>query len=407
MSISNSVLRTDKLSAGYNGKAVIENIDINALKGQIICLLGPNGAGKSTILRTLSGLLAPVKGAVYIGNQNIEAINAQDRAKRLAVVLTERLNIPQASAYDIVCAGRAPHTGYFGKISPADRMKVEECMEITGARSIAQRIYADLSDGEKQKVMIARALAQDPELIILDEPTSHLDIRHKIEVIRILRRLSQEQGLTVILALHDIEIAIKACEFLMLVKNGKITACGRSEDIINENTINDLYGIEGAFFNFVLGSTEIFNTNKSTVFVAAGAGTGSPLYRALSRNALGITTGILHKNDVDYYIASSMKIAAIAENSFAPIGDALYNKALDEVSAADFIIDAGFPVAEINCRNIDLLKYAAEKEKICFTMRTENDINNLFKDCAKHFIKMDSYSGIAEKILSLKNGASL
>lgn len=368
------ILSTDHLDVGYESRTVIEGVDIQALKGQTICLIGPNGAGKSTILRTLTGMLSPVNGCVYIGKDDVRRMKSSDRAKKLAVVLTEKLNLNMTSAYEVAAMGRIPYTGFFGRLSEEDKEIVEECLRTVGAWELRDRDYKSLSDGEKQKVMIARALAQRPELIVLDEPTSHLDIKHKIEVVRILNRLAIETGLTVILALHDIDIAVKFCQIVLMVKDGKIVAQGRPEDIVRRDTVDRLYGIEeGAFYDSILGSVEICNEANPEIFVMAGAGCGIPVYRLVSRLGFGIATGILAQNDIDYVVASAMKLTVVSSRSFQPIGEEEIQKARRYMDGCRFVIDTGFPVGQENKENVELLQCAASCGKQIFSLRDPKD----------------------------------
>jgi iron complex transport system ATP-binding protein len=292
------------------------------------------------------------------------------KAKSMAVVLTERLSIPMASVFEVAAMGRTPHTGFFGRLSADDRRVVNESLEIAGAAALAGREYYSLSDGEKQKVMIARALAQQPALIILDEPTSHLDIKHKIEVIRILNRLSRERGLTVIMALHDIDIALKGCEYVLLVKDGRVSAAGSPEDVMTSAGLNDLYGIEGAFYDSLLGGAEFCNELPPQVFIVAGGGTGAPLYRMVSRMGLGIATGILHRNDIDFRIASDMRLTVVAEDSFNFIGADKSREAWCLMRQSSVIVDSGFPTGDINRENSVLLRRAANAGLRCIAAPT-------------------------------------
>ena len=372
------VINTNHLYVGYEKKTVIRDVQMNALKGQTICLIGPNGAGKSTVLRTLAGLLAPVKGTVYIGKEDVQKVKADQLARQMAVVLTDRLNVNLTTAYEIVAMGRTPYTGFFGRLDEEDHRIVRESMKTVSAEDLTDRNYISLSDGEKQKVLIARALAQQPSLIILDEPTSHLDIKHKIEVVQILNRLSNENGLTVILALHDVDIAVKSCQFLMMVKDGSIVAQGRPEEIIEEGTIGELYDIEGASFNSILCSLEMKNDRIPEVFIAAGCGTGVPVYRFLSRAGMGIVTGILHENDVDTSIARSMDLSLIVEKSFDPISQFCIDTASEWLSGIQVAIDSGFPLGQCNSVNIDLLRDAALSGKTVFSFRDANEILSIY-----------------------------
>ncbi|MDR0685018.1 MAG: ABC transporter ATP-binding protein [Spirochaetaceae bacterium] len=396
-----AILETSGLEAGYDGRTVVKNISLRALRGQTLCLLGPNGSGKSTILRTLAGLLEPVHGAVYVCGGRIERMKPVDKAKSLAVVLTESLSIPMTSVFEIAAMGRTPHTGFFGKLSDEDIHVVNEALETAGAASLAGREFFSLSDGEKQKVMIARALAQQPRLLILDEPTSHLDIRHKIEVMRILARLSRERSLTVILAMHDIDIALKACEYVLLVKDGEISAAGKPEDLLDDTALNRLYGIEDAFYDTLLGGTELRNELPPRVFIVAGAGTGAPLYRAVSRMGLGIATGILHRNDIDCRIAEDMNLTVVAEDSFMPIRAEISGAAWTLMRDTGVVVDSAFPIGDFNSENISLLRRAASSGLRCVSLRPAGSLQALYRDAAASVTRVDDSGGIANTLLSL------
>jgi iron complex transport system ATP-binding protein len=367
------ILESRGLSVGYNGISVIEDINIKALRGQVICLLGPNGSGKSTILRTLAGLLEPVRGAVYVSGNRLEKIKPADKAKSIAAAFTETISAQFASVFELAAMGRTPHTGFFGKLTAEDRRVVNESLELAGAARLAGRKYSSLSDGEKQKVIIARALAQQPGVIILDEPTSHLDIKHKIEALRILNRLSRERGLTVILSLHDIDIALKACEYVILVNNGRISAAGSPEDLIDKINLNSIFGIEGAFYDSLLGGIELCDNIPPRVFIIAGAGTGAPIYRMASRLGIGAATGILHKNDIDYRIAEDMRLSIVAEDSFKPISENKTREAWKLMNETDFIVDSGFPTGDFNRENVMLFRRAALSGLRCISMRGEEE----------------------------------
>lgn len=372
------VIHTENLNVGYEKKTVIEGVDINALRGQTICLMGPNGAGKSTILRTLSGMLAPVDGCVYIGKEDIGKVRAQEKAKKMAVVLTEKLNVNMTTVFEIAAMGRTPYTGFLGRLSAEDKEIVKKCLQTVGALELRDREFASLSDGEKQKVLIARALAQEPKLIILDEPTSHLDIKHKIEVIKILNQLAVESGLTVILALHDIDIAVKFCQIVLMVKDGRVVDQGRPEDIIERDTVGRLYSIQGAFYDSILGSVEICNEAAPQVYVAAGAGSGIPVFRMVSRMGYGIATGIITENDIDYNVASAMKLTIVAEPSFEPFEEKKLKEAEEWMDRCRVLIDAGFPVGSENRDNIRLLAEKARDGRSVFCLRGEKEKEKLY-----------------------------
>jgi iron complex transport system ATP-binding protein len=293
-------LQTEGLKVGYGKKVVVDSVEISGFRGQVLCLLGPNGAGKSTILRTLSGLLQPVDGVVFINQQDIKTIRKKELAKEMAIVLTKKFAAGMMKVYDVAAMGRYPHTGRFGSLGEKDHALVREALIRVNADYLSERYFEELSDGEKQKVMVARALVQEPEVIVLDEPTTHLDIRHRLELIDILKTLSKEKNITVILALHEIDLALKSCDKVLLVKDNKILGYGEPEDVVSEEMINELYGIKNAAFNNLLGTIELENRQKPSVFVIGGNGCGTPIYRTLSKHQIGTVTGVIHENDIDY-----------------------------------------------------------------------------------------------------------
>ncbi len=394
-----NTITTKNLTVGYGSQKVVNNIDIEGLKGKIICLLGPNGVGKSTILRTLSGLLSPVEGIVEIEGANLAEIKSAEIAKKLSVVLTDSVSPRLVTVKEIISMGRTPYTNFFGKITDKDKEIINDAIDTVGVGYLADRFFGQLSDGEKQKVMIARALAQQPKLIILDEPTSHLDIRHKVEVVRILRNLVKERNITVILSLHDIDLAIKGCQTLLLVKDGKIIDQGMPEDIIRKGTISKLYDIKGAVYNELLGSVEIENfKNGEKIFISAGNGTGINPYRAISREGYDIISGILSENDIDYQVAIAICKGVISEKPFEDIKEETINNAKMEIDSSDFVLDSGFPIGKQNIANCQLIKYAVSKNKKVFSLRKENDLKKYFGECQSKITVCHSMSELMEKL---------
>ncbi len=388
-----SILKAESLTVGYDKKSVVSGIDIDALKGQVICLLGPNGAGKSTILRTLSGLLAPVSGRVEICGADISERNSRERAKNLSVVLTAQ-NVPSLlTAFEVAAMGRTPYTDFLGRLTDEDREIVAAALETTGAADLSDRYFSQLSDGEKQKVMIARALAQQPRLIILDEPTSHLDIKHKIEVMRVINRLSNEKGITCILSLHDIDLALKCCRTVMLVSGGKIVACGSPEEVASEGAINSLYAITGASYNELSGSVELKAPDRNDVFLLCGAGSGRGIMRSLVRSGKGVLAGVLHQGDSDYEAAVGICGKVVSEKAFHSITAQKAAEAYKLLSECEYVIDSGFPIGEINSANAELLKRAAISGKNVLSLRNPDEAAELFGEAAE---KMQFFKKLSE-----------
>lgn len=222
-----TAITTNRLTVGYRGHRVVEDISLSLPCGRLVCLLGPNGAGKSTLLRTLCGFQPPIAGTVTISGSDITTMSAAEVARLVSVVLTDRPLTPSLTAAEMVGMGRAPYTGFWGRLSDDDRCLVSEAMQTVGIAPLATRRMGRLSDGERQKVMIAKALAQHTPVIVLDEPTAFLDYPSKVAVMKTLARLAHDEGKTILMSTHDLELAAQLGDELMEIENKhirKITA---------------------------------------------------------------------------------------------------------------------------------------------------------------------------------------
>lgn len=222
-----TAITTNRLTVGYRGHRVVEDISLSLPCGRLVCLLGPNGAGKSTLLRTLCGFQPPMEGTVTISGSDITTMSAAEVARLVSVVLTDRPLTPSLTAAEMVGMGRAPYTGFWGRLGDDDRRLVSEAMTTVGIAPLATRRMGQLSDGERQKVMIAKALAQHTPVIVLDEPTAFLDYPSKVAVMKTLARLAHDEGKTILMSTHDLELAAQLGDELMEIENKhirKITA---------------------------------------------------------------------------------------------------------------------------------------------------------------------------------------
>jgi iron complex transport system ATP-binding protein len=391
-------MQAKDLWIGYDKKCVVTGINIEAVKGQVLCLLGPNGSGKSTILRCLGGLLAPEKGTVLLEGKSLYSISPKDISKMVAVVLTERLSPGLITAFELTAMGRYPYTDFFGRLTKEDEEKIWEALRLVNAHELAERYFDELSDGEKQKVLIARAIAQEPEVIILDEPTTYLDVKHRLEVMRILRSLSKGKGITVVLSLHEIDIALKCCDKVFLIKKGKIVASGTPEDIINESTVAEVYDIRHAHYSSFLGGIEMCNKGETQVFVIAGGGSGTPLYRLLNKYGYSIITGVIHKNDIDYHVAKSLGALVISEKPFEEIGPEVVEKAVKLAQKCRFIVDSGYSVGTLNKRNLEILRRLIAEDKVVFSFRKEKEFETLYGGNMVKPIYCENISDLAERL---------
>ena len=274
----------DDLTIGYHKVPVIRDISVKVQKGEIIALIGPNGAGKSTLLKTIARDLEPIRGKIFLEGRDMQTITYRELSKKLAVILTERIKVELTTCRDVVATGRYPYTGRLGVLRGEDQRIVDEAMEIVHALELAERDFNAISDGQRQRVLLARAICQEPEVIILDEPTSFLDIRHKLELLAILRRMAKEKGITVIMSLHEIDLAQKISDKIICVKGDAISHFGAPETIFREDIIRELYEIDNGSFDPCFGSIELPRPEGTPrVFVLAGGGTGIPVFRKLQK----------------------------------------------------------------------------------------------------------------------------
>ena len=360
----------DKLAVGYNGKAIIKDICIDIGKGEIVTLIGPNGAGKSTILKSITRQLSLISGKVWYGEKNLHKMTAKEVSTKMAVVLTERLKAELMTCYDIVASGRYPYTGKLGLLTEEDERMVDEAMAAVNATEFGPKDFNAISDGQKQRVLLARAICQDPEIIILDEPTSFLDVRYKLELLSILRNMAKKKGITVIMSLHEIDLAEKISDKIICVKGDHIYRYGTPEEVFEEEMIRDLYSIDNGFFDPLLGSIELpaptGDTDGGTtaaepkVLVISSGGSGIPVYRRLQKQNIPFIAGILSENDIDYQLARLLAAEVITTPAFEPISEEAFAKAMDAVVRCDRVIDTDFPIGSAN-RRIELLLQAAEE----------------------------------------------
>lgn len=216
-----TILKTKDLDIGYKSKkgvvTIAENLNLNLASGKLISLIGANGIGKSTLLRTITGIQQPLKGHVFLNEKNISIYKPLELAQNLSLVLTEKLPPSNLSVFELVALGRQPYTNWIGTLSQNDIEKVQEALELTQIEHLAQKKHFEISDGQLQKVLIARALAQDTPLIILDEPTTHLDLLHKVSLFKLLKKLTEETQKCILFSTHDIDLAIQLSDEMIIM----------------------------------------------------------------------------------------------------------------------------------------------------------------------------------------------
>ena len=243
------------VTAGYHGQVVLDGLRFEVPRGGILVLIGPNGAGKSTVLKTLSRALQPMQGTVTLDGRDLQRFSGEALAREVAVMLTDRAKPELMTVRDVVSLGRYPYTGRLGRLDAEDEAQVKDAMEAMDVMALRERDFRELSDGQKQRALLARALAQDPKLLILDEPTGYLDIHYKLQLLRVLRAKAQA-GMTIVASLHEIELARLLADQLLTVKDGHAQHIGTPAEIFREEIIAPLYDIRAEEFRLLYGRAE-------------------------------------------------------------------------------------------------------------------------------------------------------
>ena len=358
-------VHSEQMTVGYDGKPLIRDIEIRLNRGEILTLIGPNGAGKSTILKSLTRQLKLVGGTVYLDQKLMSQMSGKEVAQKLAVVTTERIRPELMTCEDIVATGRYPYTGALGILSEEDWQKVHKAMEMVHALDFKDRDFTEISDGQRQRILLARAICQEPEVIVLDEPTSFLDIRHKLELLSILKKMVLEHHTAVLMSLHELDLAQKISDYVICVHGDRIEKYGTPEEIFTSEYIHHLYGITTGSYNASFGCLEMgAPAGKPQVFVIGGNGKGIPVYRKLQRAGIPFIAGVIHSNDLDYDVAKALAVEVISEEPFEAITEEHLEKAEKMMDGCAEVICCVDKFGTMNAANQRLVEKAKRDGKL-------------------------------------------
>ncbi len=352
------------LTLSYNGDPVVRDLSFSLARGQFVGLVGANGSGKSTVVRALSRVLPPARGQVLLDGADIHRMSARELARRMAVVPQQvSVGFP-FTAREVVLMGRAPHLSRFGMERERDYEIADRCLALTGVEAFADRPITNLSGGERQRCLIARALAQEPDVLLLDEPTAHLDINHQIEILDLLRALTAERGLATLVVLHDLNLASQYCDHLLLLAGGRLLAQGDPREVVSEEHIRAAYGADvqvrlhpstGRPYVTLLSRLPIPApaTRVTKIHLICGAGTGRPLMRRLRELGFSVSVGVVNVADSDQLEAEALDLPRVEEAPFSPISEASHRRNCELAKAADVVVVTGIPVGRGNLYNLE------------------------------------------------------
>jgi iron complex transport system ATP-binding protein len=306
-------IKIENLTIGYrqrnNDKVVAAEINASVARGDLICLLGANGTGKSTLLRTICAFQPFFQGQVHLMGKSIKQLNEKDISRLLSVVLTEKVSVPNATVYELVSYGRSPYTGIMGRLSKADRDITGKSIAQCGIEHKMHELLTSVSDGERQKAFIAKALAQDTPIVLLDEPTAFLDLPSRVEIIRLLRKVASDSGKSILLSTHDLDLALQMADKLWLLKDGGPLITGSPEDLLLNNAFQEMFRNHGIIFDTHTGLFRVEYRHNATLPVKGHGFEYVLLRRAFARK--GIKT-VPHENGVKIWV----EIIPGSENPF-------------------------------------------------------------------------------------------
>lgn len=368
------ILRAEDVWAGYGAAPVLQGISLRLLRGEFVGLLGPNGSGKSTLLRVLSGVLPPQQGQIWLGGKPLYQMRAKEVAQKLAFVPQREEVAFGFTAWEVVLLGRAPYIGWWGKERAEDVQATQRAMERTDCLPLAERAVGTLSGGERQRVVLARGLAQETPLLFLDEPLTHLDVAHQVSTLSLLRQLNRDEGLTVLAALHDVNLASEFCDRLLVLHRGRLVADGIPSDVVTPELLARVFGVDAwVRVNPVTGRPHMLprlrqhivaqQSNGRRVHVICGGGTGALWMGALARAGWQISAGVLHLLDSDEEVARELGAEVVTEAPFTPISAdslALLRQALAQAEAI-VVVPVAFGYG--NLANLQAVEEAQQQGK--------------------------------------------
>lgn len=362
------------LHVGYDGAEVLKGVSVRLEDSAFVGVVGPNGSGKTTLLRSMSRVLRPSSGTVEIDGRDIYSIPARDFARCVGVVPQDVLVAFDFTVLEVALMGRSPRMGRFAVESSRDVAIAMEALVRTGTDHLADRPISALSGGERQRVMMARALAQEPRVLLLDEPTSHLDISFQFEIMDLVKSLNEEHGLTVLAVLHDLNLASHYCDRLVMIGDGRVVAEGSPAAVITPSNIRRVYGTEvwvrkhpATRRPYVIAgigpkhiSTAIAHRSDREceafeklpqVHVIGGGGTAAPIIAQLVRRGYRVTCGVLNAGDADHEVSDALEIPCVLQPPFSPITQDSHLKHRQLLDAADVVVLADVPAGNGNLLN--------------------------------------------------------
>jgi len=364
------LLNVDGIECRYGSVKVLEDVSLSVKGGDFVGILGPNGSGKTTLLKSISRTLKPHKGTILLNEADIYSLKSVDVAKQLAVVPQDTSIGFNFSALDIVLMGRNPHMKRFQMESEKDMAVARKVMNLTNIWYLAERPINELSGGEKQRVIIARALAQEPKILLLDEPLTHLDIMNQLEIMDLVKDLCVKEKLIVLAVFHDFNLAARYCNSAVMLKDGKIFSAGSLAEVLTSENIKGVFNVDAivkkhvvtnSVFVIPLSPQKASPSRQCSIHLICGAGTGTALMKVLLDEGYSVTAGVLNVLDTDFETAQFLNIPVTTEAPFSPITEKTQKANLAMISEASTVVLTSVPFGYGNLQNLEAAKAAVER----------------------------------------------
>ena len=380
------LLSVHGLTVSYAAHTVLRDVSFEVARGDLVVVLGPNGAGKTTLLRTIAKVVSPKVGTVLLDGHDIAKLPVRQLMKTLSVVPQSEGSVFSFTVQDIVAMGRTPHLSPLAPLSQKDWQIIREAMEATDVWELKDRLFTELSGGEQRRVLIAKALAQEPQLLLLDEPTANLDLHYQLEVVELIQRLNRERGITVLAVLHDLNLAAMMGRRFILMHRGRIYAVGDADEVLTPQNIQQVYGVPVVVTRhplngkpiILLAERRIPSLRGVKVHVVCGGGTGGEVMAMLTAAGCQVTAGALNRGDSDFEAAQLLGVSVVEEQPFMPISREAFERTKEMIANAEVVVLTDVPFGWGNIVNLRAILEAAKGLVVVFNPETiaERDFVN-------------------------------
>ncbi|MCS7266016.1 MAG: ABC transporter ATP-binding protein [Armatimonadetes bacterium] len=403
--VAAALLSIHNITVAYASQIVLKDVSFEIRQGDLVVVLGPNGAGKTTLLRTIAKVVSPKVGTVLLDGQDVFSMKTKQLMKMISVVPQAGSSVFSFTVQDIVAMGRTPHIPPLAPLSQRDWQVIREAMEATDVWDLRDRLFTEISGGEQRRVLIAKALAQEPKILLLDEPTANLDLHYQLEVVELVQRLNREQGITVIAVLHDLNIAAMLGQKFVLMHKGQIYAMGEADEVLTPQNIQQVYGVPVIVTRHplngrpivLLAERRIPSSKGIRIHVVCGGGTGSEVMALLKSSGCQVSAGALNRGDSDYEAAQLLGVEIVEEQPFMPISKEAYERTKKLIEEADVVVLTDVPFGWGNIVNLKAILEAAKGLVVVF-----NPENILERD----FVNGDA-SSLLSQIFATKRVVSI